>query len=87
MNSDDPKWSHQAWRQAKFPPDRIAFCQSAASKDQAALQRWAAGDTTFAWLRAEIAKNNYLDKYFPNGMIPEEMMKKELKLMGWSRRL
>lgn len=78
--------AEQAARQKRFPPDRIAFAKQAAQKDAAALADWAAGATTFAWLRAEIAKNNYLDEYFPNGMIPEEMMKNELKIMGWSKR-
>jgi len=87
MNSTDRRRIEQAERQANFPPDRIAFCPSTASADQAALADWASGVTTFAYLRAKIAENNYLDEYFPNGMIPEEMMKNELKIMGWSRRV
>ena len=79
--------AEQAARQKRFPPDRIAFCPSTASADQAALADWASGVTTFAYLRAKIAENNYLDEYFPNGMIPEEMMKNELKIMGWSKRV
>lgn len=86
MNSTDRRRVEQAERQANFPSDRIAFAKQAAQKDAAALADWASGATTFAWLRAEIAKNNYLDEYFPNGMIPEEMMKNELKIMGWSKR-
>lgn len=86
MNPTDMKHIEQAARQELFPPDRIAFCASAATMDQVVLRRWACGEVTFDWLRARIAENNFLEKYFPNGMIPESMMRNELKIMGWSRR-
>ena len=75
----------QEARQALFPPDRIAFTFRAASDDLAALKAWAEGRITFDLLRATIARNNYLDRYFENGMIPEAMMRSELKHTGWRR--
>lgn len=77
--------AEQEARQGYFPPDRIAFTFRAAIDDQAALGEWANGTITFDMLRAKIAKNNYLDKYFANGMIPERMMLNELDVIGWRR--
>lgn len=77
--------AEQEARQALFPKDRIAFTFRAASDDLTALKSWAEGRITFDLLRATIARNNYLDRYFENGMIPEGMMRSELKHTGWRR--
>lgn len=77
----------QEMRQKAFPPDRIAFCQTrrAVDLDMMALKEWAEGGATFDWLRAQVARNNYLDQFFPNGMIPVSMMQKACKDTGWRR--
>lgn len=77
--------AEQEARQALFPPDRIAFTFRAATADLTALKSWAEGNITFDLLRATIARNNFLDKYFENGMIPEAMMRNELRHTGWRR--
>lgn len=87
--SNDVTRVRQEERQRRFPPDRIAFYSGpgAVIADNNALARWANGFESFDWLRSAIAYNNYLDHYFPNGMIPEDMMLSELRHIGWSRRL
>lgn len=86
MNTREANCQKQAERQMKFPPDRIAFCHTAANADQAAFRTWADNPhCSFAWLRRQIAENNYLDEFFPYGMIPSDMMKHELELLGWKK--
>lgn len=77
----------QNFRQSYFPLDRIAFYQSAgtASSDLKAFKQYFYGDISFDQLRKVIAKNNYLETYFQDGMIPEDMMRNELKMLGWER--
>lgn len=74
----------QEERQKKFPPDRIAFMQTGkcADEDARAIEAFSMGECSLAMLCAQIAYNNYLDRYFPNGMIPEELMINELKILG-----
>ena len=68
-----------------FPDDRIAFkrAESTVKADINDLKRWANGEITLRSLRKRIAKNNYLDNFFEDGMILEKMMVNELRLMGW----
>ena len=75
----------QEVRQLGFPIDRIAFKQaeSAVNHDCEVLEKYANGEITFRALRKAIAKNNYLDNFFEDGMIPEHMMRNELRIMGW----
>lgn len=77
--------AEQEARQDNFPPDRIAFTFRAATDDVTAFKAWAEGRITFDLLRAQVARNNFLDKYFPNGMVPEDMMRSELRHTGWRR--
>ena len=81
----DTRRRDQEERQSYYPKDRIAFTFRAASDDLQSLKAWAEGRITFDLLRAAIARNNYLDNYFENGMIPEAMMRSELKHTGWRR--
>lgn len=75
----------QEVRQLVFPDDRIAFkrAENTVNADIKDLNRWANGEITLRALRKRIAKNNYLDNFFEDGMIPEKMMVNELRLMGW----
>lgn len=77
----------QLLRQSKFPPDRLAFHSGLKSvgKDVEAFTLYKNYQITFDTLRAEIAKNNYLEDYWPDHMVPEEMMLEELKNTGWRR--
>lgn len=87
MNNREQNRFEQSIRQAQFPIDRIAFYRSAAAADNSALNTYESDpNTSFDWLRAQIARNNYLDSYFANGMIPEGMMKNEMTLLGWRYR-
>ena len=74
-------------RQAVFPLDRIAFYQSegVVGSDNKAFKQYFHGDISFDALRRIIAKNNYLETCWPDGMIPEDMMHNELRLLGWER--
>ena len=89
----------QEIRQAIFPKDRIAFCKQAVIADQASLNAWADTlkewrinpkthpfydpDEAMKDLRREIAEHNFLDQYFEDGMIPEDMMLSELRHIGY----
>ena len=74
-------------RQAVFPLDRIAFHQSSAAvgNDLKAFKQYYYDEISFNSLRRVIARNNYLETYFQDGMIPEDMMRNELKLLGWEK--
>lgn len=82
-----PQRQAQEKRQAGFPANKLAFLKGwgAAGLDRSAMKEWAEGRATFDWLRAQVAKNNLLDKYFPNGMVPAEMMRQACKDTGWRR--
>ena len=73
----------QESRQKKYPPDRIAFYEKAASEDASAMNDYVKGFISFDALCRIIARNNYLDEYFEDGMIPAPMMKNELRMCGW----
>lgn len=76
----------QGFRQSrKFPKDRIAFYRGtqAVVADTKAFSQWFEKEITLDELRSVVAKNNYLDEYFPDGMIPEAMMLNELRHTGW----
>ena len=72
----------QESRQQCFPPDRLAFHYSAVSKDTMMFKAFERHEITLHMLCMEVAKNNYLDDYFPDG-VPEDMMINELKIIGW----
>ena len=77
----------QAGRQKHFPPDRIALAywpQTVAS-DMTAMRRYREGDITFDTLRLLVARNNYLDEYYEDNMIPETAMRNLLRFTGWER--
>lgn len=77
----------QNLRQSYFPKDRIAFYQSegVVGSDNKAFKQYFHGDISFDQLRRIIAKNNYLETCWEDGMIPEDMMRNELRLLGWER--
>ena len=77
------RYEEQAKRQKKFPKDRIAFLPIGAVQDCISLKYFAKGEISFDRLCSNIAYNNYLEEYFPDGKIPKDMMENELKLMGW----
>ena len=78
----------QGARQACFPKGRIAFCKQAVAADQTAMKEWATNPhKSFDWLRRQIAYNNYLDEYYPDGMIPFQAMKDTVRMLGWVRRV
>lgn len=87
-NAKDSVREIQLLRQSKFPPDRLAFhnAQTSITKDVEAFTLYKNFQITFDTLRAEIAKNNYLEDYWPDHMVPEEMMLTELKNTGWCRK-
>ncbi len=78
----------QMKRQPKYPPDRIAFWPGdrVAHLDMVDFKEYKDGRISFDELRVRIAKNNYLNEYFPEGMIPENMMRTELRYTGWERK-
>ena len=79
----------QEFRQRKkFPKDRIAFrsVKQTVVEDQKDFKEYFDGVIDFDTLRARIAKNNLLDEYFEDGMIPTAMMRNTLKITGWTRR-
>lgn len=77
----------QESRQAAFPTDRIAFRQSstAVMEDVACMSAYADGKITFEMLRGKVAYNNYLDRFFPDGLVPENVMHNELRIMGYEQ--
>lgn len=75
----------QEKRQAKYPKDRIAMLETKVQDDKIDLQKFYHKDISFKELRRRIAKNNHLDEYFEDGMIPEEAMITTLKNTGWYR--
>ena len=74
----------QTLRQAKYPVDRIAFLKSwnTAQQDTDSIKKYEAGKESLEWLCSQIARHNYLDQYFIDGKIPEEMMLNELRIIG-----
>ena len=70
-------------QQYKFPKDRIAFRKEAYQEDMKVLKLWKQGKINTEALCVEIAWNNYLNEYFPNGAIPMDMMIKFLEDTGW----
>lgn len=78
-------YDKQEARQAKYPPDRIAFLgsQSAVQGDLLDLNRYANGEIGLQELCHRIAWNNYLERYFSDGMIPPNVMLDTMKAIGW----
>ena len=75
----------QAMRQADFPEGRIAFMTKSKDEDCADLKRYVEGEISFRTLRKKIAVNNYLEKYYSDGMIPAKMLKDFIESSGWKR--
>ena len=83
MSHLDKIYAEQEIRQSKFPKNRIAFMRSTATEDTVVLGRYANREISFDQLCELIAYNNRLERYFEDGKIPAEMMKNELKEIGW----
>ena len=80
-----PRQRQEDRQKYKFPQDRLAFYPRAASADCAVFRQYRDGDINFAMLCAEVARNNLLDHYFDFGVVPERIMRNELKITGWER--
>ena len=80
-----PRQRQEDRQKYNFPKDRLAFYPRAASADCASLKQYREGQINFAMLCAEVARNNLLDHYFDFGVVPERMMRNELKILGWER--
>ena len=78
-------YEEQGLRQMKYPKDRIAFLgtQTAVTADQAVMNKWSRGWIGIEQVCKDIAYNNFLDQYFPDGKIPRGMMINELRICGW----
>ena len=89
----------QEGRQMEYPSDRIAFFRDTlapedeeasdavwkiAEKDMDDMTAYEVGGIDLGELCKRIAKNNFLDRHFKNG-IPKEMMLNELKQMGYGQ--
>lgn len=74
----------QSKRQKKFPADRIAFKATHYYEDILLMSKYMDKLITLEQLCKGVAKNNFLDKHFPDG-IPEEMMLNELRLCGYDQ--
>lgn len=86
MATISDKRAAQEYRQSIFPEDRIAFMQNKADLDRNCFKKWEKSRRTIhdmVKLCKEIAENNFLDGYFPEGMIPITTMQNELKIIGW----
>lgn len=72
-------YDEQAFRQQKFPPDRICFYTSAnsAQKDQSDMAAWKNGEITLPMLCVRLAHNNFLEE------VTEAQALKALKDLGW----
>ena len=72
-------YEEQAFRQRKFPSDRICFYTSAnsAQKDQSDMADWKNGYITLQMLCVRLAKNNFLEE------VTEQQALKALKDLGW----
>lgn len=78
-------YEEQGLRQMRYPKDRIAFLgtQTAVTADQAVMSKWVKGWIGIEQVCKDIAYNNFLDQYFPDGKIPRNMMINELRICGW----
>lgn len=74
---------NQEARQQCFPPDRLAFHYSAVNKDTTLFKLFESHQITLHMLCVEVARNNYLGDYWPDGAVPEEIMLNELRIIGW----
>lgn len=80
--------TRQMLRQIDYPSDRIAFRRDAVKADREALIKYATDShTSMQWLRRQIAKNNQLDTFFDNEMIPSEATERLIKTLGWDRKI
>lgn len=72
-------WTDQEARQAKFPPNRIAFYQSesVAAMDAAIFQRYKEKRITLTVARYSIASNNFLSE------VTEEQFLNEFEICGY----
>lgn len=83
MARSEKIYAEQHKRKKKFPPDRIPFRHQATSEDILAFTAYVEHDITLDELCANVAWNNFLEREYENGMIPEDVMMRTLMSIGW----
>jgi hypothetical protein len=78
-------YAQQHQRKKKFPPDRIPFRPQAVAEDVLDMTAYIEHDITLDELCAKIAWNNFLEREYKGGKIPEDVMMKFLMSIGWVR--